>query len=180
MLNFQSAIGNRQPNGFTLIEIIITIVIIGIIATIAAGIILQVVTTYSTEDSRSNARYQAQLAVERMTREIRLIQSQTTVDVPTMTATDLMFCEVTGKAVEFQLAGTVLNRRESATCSPLTWGGWEPLSLSGVNALTFTYQNAAGTSGATAANLWFVVIDVTDQQGPQTFEIRTHVHPMNF
>ena len=180
MLNYQSALVNRRTDGFTLIELVITTVIIGIIASIAAGIISQVVMTYSTEDSRSNVRYQTQLAVERMAREIRLIQAQTAGDIPTMTATDLMFCEVTGKAVEFQLAGAVLNRRESATCSPLTWGGWEPLSSSGVNALTFTYENSAGASGATAANLWFVVIDETDQQGTQTLEIRTTVHPMNF
>jgi prepilin-type N-terminal cleavage/methylation domain-containing protein len=172
----------RRPrdDGFTLVEIIITIVIIGIIAGLAAMIILQGARTYSAEDSRSNAHYQVRLAVERMAREIRLIRSQTAGDIPTMAASDLVFCDVTGKAVEFQLAGAVLNRRESATCSPLAWGGWNALSSSGVNSLTFTYLDSTGAGGATAANLWSVVIDVTDQQGSETMNMRTRVHPMNF
>jgi prepilin-type N-terminal cleavage/methylation domain-containing protein len=169
-----------RDRGFTLIEVIIVIVIISIISSIAAMIILLGAQSYTKEDSRSNVHYQAKLAVERMAREIRLIRSQTAGDIPTMAATDLIFCDVTGKAVEFQLAGAVLNRRESATCSPLAWGGWNALSSSGVNALTFTYLDSAGAGGATAATLWFVVIDVTDQQGTETLQIRTRVHPMNF
>ena len=172
----------RTPNsrGFTLIEIVITIVLVSILSGLAAMIILQGVKAYSTEQYRSDVHYQSKLAVERMAREIRLIRSQTAGDIPTMAATDLFFCDVTGKAVEFQLLGQVLNRRESATCSPLAWGGWNALSSSGVNSMTFTYLDPAGAGGATAVNLWFVVIDMTDTQGSETLKIRTRVHPMNF
>jgi prepilin-type N-terminal cleavage/methylation domain-containing protein len=171
-----------KPNskGFTLIEAIITIVIVGIISGIAALIILEAVKASSKEQNLSDAHYQARIAMERMAREIRLIRSQTAGDLPTMAASDLIFCDVTGKAVEFQLAGAVLNRRESATCSPLAWGGWSALSSSGVNPLTFTYLDSAGAGGATAANLWFIEINLTDTQGSESLQMRTRVHPRNF
>jgi prepilin-type N-terminal cleavage/methylation domain-containing protein len=174
--------GLRTPNskGFTLVEIVITIVLVSILAAIAAVIIMQGVKAYSAERSRSDVHYQARLAMERMAREIRLIRSQTAGDIPTMAATDLIFCDVTGKAVEFQLLGQVLNRRESATCNPLAWGGWNALSPSGVNPLTFTYLDTAGAGGSTAANLWFVEINLTDTQGSESLQMRTRVHPRNF
>jgi len=172
---------SARQSGFTLIEIIVTIVIIGIIASIAAGIILQGAKSFSAENSRNNLHYQARLAVERMAREVRLIRSQTVGDVQTMNATDLIFCDATGKAIEFQLNGTTLNRRESATCSPVAWGGWNALSASGVTAFNITYYDQNGnTAGVTATNLWYIGIDLTDTQGSETLEVRTRVHPMNF
>ncbi len=175
-----SALHTSNLRGFTLIEAIITIVIVGIISSIAALIILEGMKASSKEQNLSEAHYQTRLAMERMAREIRLIRSQTAGDIPTMAATDLIFCDVTGKAVEFQLAGAALNRRESATCSPLAWGGWNALSSSGVNPLTFTYLDSAGAGGATAVNLWFVEINLTDTQGSETLQMRTRVHPRNF
>src|SRR6266508_4282581 len=69
-------IRNPQSNGFTLIEIIITIVVTSIIAGLSAVIILQGVRSYSDEDTRSDLHYQTRLAVERMAREIRMVNSQ--------------------------------------------------------------------------------------------------------
>ncbi len=169
-----------KSNGFTLIEIVITIVIVGIISSIAAIIILQGMKAYTAEQDLSDVHYQAGLAMERMAREIRMIRTQTAGDIPTMAATDLIFCDVTGKAVEFQLAGAALNRRESPTCSPVAWGGWNALASSGVNPLTFTYLDSTGTGGATAVNLWFVEINLTDTQGSESLQMRTRVHPRNF
>ena len=178
-INPKSAICNLKSRGFTLIEVVITIVIVGIIAGIAAMIILQGVRAYSAEQSRSDVHYQARLAVERMAREVRLVRSRTVADIPTMTPTDLLFCDVTGKAVEFQLVGTALNRRESATCSPSAWGGWNALAT-GVTPLTVSYFQRDGVTAATATTLWFVVIDMTDVQGSETLRLRTRVHPRNF
>jgi prepilin-type N-terminal cleavage/methylation domain-containing protein len=178
-INPKSEIRNLKSRGFTLVEIIITIVIVGIIAGIAAMIILQGVRAYSAEQSRGDVHYQARLAVERMVREVRLVRSRTVADIPTMTPTDLLFCDVTGKAVEFQLVGTALNRRESATCSPLAWGGWNALAT-GVTPLNFTYFQPDGVTAATATTLWFIVIDMTDAQGSETLQLRTRVHPRNF
>jgi prepilin-type N-terminal cleavage/methylation domain-containing protein len=174
MLNRQYGIRTFQSNGFTLVEIIVTIVIIGIIASISAGIISQGAKVYSTEDSRSNAHYQARLAVERMAREIRMMRSETAADIPTWAANDLRFTDINGNDVRFQLnAGTIRRSSDGGTT-------WNDLAKN-VTALAFTYLQSDGTTAATAqTNIWYVVIDVTDTQNTETLQMRTRVHPMNF
>lgn len=165
--------GNPKSSGFTLVEIIIVIVIIGIISGIAALIILQGVKAYSDENNRSDMHYQTRLAVERMAREIRLIRSQAVGDISIMNPADISFTDIQNNRVRFQLsAGTV--RR-----SPDNGITWQTLS-SGVQTLTFSYLKQDGVTVATAATLWFVAIDMTDQQGSETLQMRTRVHPMNF
>ena len=50
----------------------------------------------------------------------------------------------------------------------------------GVTALKFSFLQQDGISSATATTLWYVVIDVTAQQGSEAIEMRTRVYPMNF
>ena len=163
-----------HAHGFTLIEIIITIVLIGIIASIAAGIILQGVRSYSDVDNRSNVRYQAQLAVERMAREIRMIRSATAVDITALTATNLQFNDINGNNIQFQRVGAI---------APYTMQRNTNVLANNVQSITFSYFANDGVTAvtlATVTTLWFVVIDLTVQQGTETISVRTRVHPMNF
>lgn len=165
----------RTPHskGFTLVEIIITIVIVAIIAGIAAMIIAQGVRGYSAEQSRSDVHYQARLAVERMAREIRLVRSQTAADITTMNPTLFQYTDIMGNQMGFRLNGNNVERTQDNAVT------WQALA-SNATALTFTYLQQDGVTAAAATNLWYVVIDVTDTQGAETLEIRTSVHPMNF
>jgi prepilin-type N-terminal cleavage/methylation domain-containing protein len=171
-----------HAKGFTLIEVIITIVIVSIIAGIGALIAMQGVMSYSAEDTRSGVQYQARLAAERIVREARLIRGATAANIPTMTATDLIFCDVTGKAVEFQVSGTTIRRQESATCSPLAWGGWNTLasSIDPANSSFSYFQQDGTTAAGSAAQVWFVMIKITATQGSESLAVQTRAHPMNF
>jgi prepilin-type N-terminal cleavage/methylation domain-containing protein len=160
--------GYKLSSGFTLIEMVITIVLIAIISSIAAMIILQGVKTYSLEDSRSNAHYQARLAMERMAREIRQIRSESTTDIQTMTAADLKFTNVAGATVEFTWATPNLNLSANRLAS-------------GITAFTFKYYLVDGTTQtADRTQVWFVEINMTAQQGTETLQMNSRVHPMNF
>lgn len=178
-----------QDTGFTLIEIIITIVIIGIIASIVAGIISQGASLYSAEDSRSNVQYQARLAVERVARDLRMIRRASdfgTANYPAVpvlgtlinpTATSLSYKDMTGTIVtySFDNATSTLKRTVAAT---------DYVLAKGVTAFTFTVYNSANPpvvmpAGASAL-AWVIQVDVTDQQGSETTQMRTRVHPMNF
>jgi prepilin-type N-terminal cleavage/methylation domain-containing protein len=164
---------NRRSTGFTLVEVVVTIVIVAIIAGIAAATILQGVRAFSTEQSRSDAHYQAKLAVERMAREIRLLRSQTAADIPTMTATDIGFTDIQGSQVRFQLSGSTVRRSGDNGAT------WQTLA-SGITSLVFGYYQNDGVTVATAATLWYVVIDATSTEGAESLHIRTTVHPRNF
>ena len=157
-----------DQDGFTLVEIIITIVLVSIIAIIAALIILQGVRAYSGERSRSDVHYQARLAMERMEREIRLIRNQGTSNIPIMVNNNLQFVDVNGATVNFSWVGTTLSRGADALAQNIT-------------AFTFNYYQQDGvTTAATADVLWYVDITMTDTQGSNALQLRTTVHPRNF
>ncbi len=171
----QFAIRNPQSRGFTLIEIVLTIVLIGIVSSIAAVIIMQGAKSASSVKSRVEAHEQARFAVDRMSRELLLIRSRAAApvdDIITMNATTLEYNDITGTRIGFRLNGNTLERYD---------GSWQTLAT-GIAAPggMFTYYNAAGTSGATQPNLWSIQINLVATQGTENLTLRTRVHPRNF
>ena len=163
----------RNEDGFTLIEVVITIVLVSVLAGVAAMLMLQSIKSYAIEQSRSDVHYQVRFAIERMEREIRLIRSRTAADISIMNPGDISFTDIQNNKVRFQLsAGTIRRSQDNGA----TW-----LTLAtGVTALTFSYLQQDGVSSATATTLWFIGIDVIAQEGSETLEMRTRVYPMNF
>jgi prepilin-type N-terminal cleavage/methylation domain-containing protein len=174
--DLQSA-NNPHSKGFTLVEIVITIVLIGIISGIAAMIILQGVRAYSDEQSRSEVHYQARLAMERMAREIRSMRWNTALaqaDITTMNPTDVRYTDIQGNQMGFRLnIGNLLERTQDNGAT------WQTLAT-GVTALNINYFRQDGVIPAAAATLWILEITMTDVQGMETLQMRTRVHPRNF
>ncbi len=163
---------SKDPNskGFTLIEIVITIVLVSILAGIAAMIILQGVKMYSDEQSRSDVHYQARIAMERMAREIRVIRSAA--DITTFTTSTLRFTDISGAALGFEWTNPTLSRFN---------GVGNDVLASGVNPFSFSYfENDGVTPAVLVDNVWFVEIDMTSVQGVETMQMKTRVHPRNF
>ncbi len=174
----KSEIRTPHPNGFTLVEIVITIVLVGILAGIAAMIILQGVRAYSDEQSRSDVHYQARLATERMVREIRLMRSRTAADIPTMSVATLMYTDINGVQMGFRLnggAGAVERTENNGT----TWQALA-INITAPGGNIFTYFDSAGAVTASQADLWFVQMEFTATQGSESVTMRTAVHPRNF
>lgn len=165
-----SALGTPHSNGFTLIEIVITIVIVSIMAGIAGMIMTQGVRAFSHEQARNDVHQQARLGMERMAREIRVIRS--TADITTMANTDLRFTDIQGTTVGFNWGSPTLNR----------WNGiGNAVLASNITAFTFAYYQQDGVSAAAApATLWLVEITLTATQGTETLQLRSRVHPRNF
>lgn len=161
--------------GFTLVEIIIAIVIIGIIGGIAALIITQGVRAFSDEQSRSDVHYQARLGMERMARDIKLIRRCSDIAGMANPSAALSFTDINDVPVVFSLAGTDLMRNADVLARNVT-------------ALQFNFIDGAGavpvapTCGAAAADTWMIEaqMTVTDPRTAEWLDIRTRVHPRNF
>ncbi len=164
----------KNEVGFTLIEIVMTIVIVSIIAGVSGMIIASGVRAYSDEQARSDVHYQARLAMERMTREIRTMRGRAAApdDIPNMAANALGFYDITGVLVEFDLSGTNLRRQQDG-------GGWQTLATNIAGPL-FEYYDNAGNPGAAQNALWYVEIGLTATQGSESLQMNTRVHPRNF
>ena len=169
-----SALRNSQSNGFTLIEVVITIVLVSILSGIAAMIILQGVRAYSDESSRSDVHYQARLAVERMAREIRLIRSSTVADIPTMNGTTLLYNDINGTQMGFRLTAGNLQRTQDNGAT------WETLATNIPGGPVFTYLDNTGVVTGAQTSLWLVQIEAAVTQGTESVTMRTTVHPRNF
>lgn len=156
--------------GFTLVEMVITIVVIGIIAGISAMLILQAMRGYSDQDVRADLTNQARLAIERMAREIREARDCTATDITTMAPGTLAFVDNTGTAITYTTSGTDLTRNGTALAS----------SVSG---LTFSYLRRGGppdVSAGSAAQVWNVDVALTVSRSGETHIHRIRVHPRGF
>lgn len=138
---------NKKTKAFTLIEIIIVIVIVGILASISAPMIYKAAQASTQEYNVSNVSGQARLALTRMVRELRMIRSNSASDL-TMGADQITFTTVDGQTITYLLSGTTLMRNSQALAND-------------ISALSFTYQDGAGETTAVVGDIRYITISLT-------------------
>jgi prepilin-type N-terminal cleavage/methylation domain-containing protein len=158
----------HDQSGVTLIELVITIVIVGIIAATTALLLITGVGEYVAQDARANITSQGRLSIERMAREIRLVRSRTAADIPTMTAGTFSFVDLSGNAVTYTSAAGSVTRNGVA------------LASAGAATLAFSYFQQSGAVAASAAQVWTIQVALTFTTGSETQSFRVRVHPRNF
>jgi prepilin-type N-terminal cleavage/methylation domain-containing protein len=167
----QSAHIARHARGFTLIEVIITLVIAGVLATIGATLMSSGFRSYFLGRELAQDAAQGTLALERMTRDLRAVRSAA--DLTTIGASTISFVDVDGNTITYALsAGSVTRSQNGGTAQPVA---------ANVSSLAFTYlQNDGQTTAASSATVWYIVVavTVTSQNVGTTF--RGTVKPASF
>jgi type II secretory pathway pseudopilin PulG len=158
---------NRE-RGSTLVELIITIIVVGIIAGIISVLMLQGVRAFTAQDTKASITTQGRFAVERMARDIRTIRSRTAADIPILTAATLSFVDTAGNAIVYTSGGGTVTRNGTALASP------------NATALSFSYFQQNGAVAASAAQVWVIQIDLTFAGTDESQDFRVRVHPRNF
>jgi prepilin-type N-terminal cleavage/methylation domain-containing protein len=166
----RSTIRNPNSKGFTLIEIVITIVLVTILSGLAAVIMLQGVKAYSTEQSRSNVHYQTRAAMERITREARVIRSCDDLATSLTSTSTLSFIDINGNPVSFNVNAV------SGILSRIT----DTLATGITSTRPFSFLASDLTATDACPGVWYVEINLADTQGPASLQMRTRVHPRNF
>lgn len=161
------------PGGFTLIELVLTMLILGIIGATVSQFALQGIRSYSSEQDRGDAHSQARLAAERILREARAIRGCADIASPANPSGALSFTDITGTVITFSVD----------VAGNLTRGG--DLLARGVTSPTpFRFVKKDGVTPTTSCtapdDIWFVEIDLTCSQGGQSLRLRNLVHPRNF
>src|SRR5712692_2206098 len=167
----QSAHIARHARGFTLIEVIITLVIAGVLATIGATLMSSGFRSYFLGRELAQDAAQGTLALERMTRDLRTARSAA--DLTTIGASTISFVDVDGNTISYALsAGSVTRSQNGGTAQPLA---------ANVSSLAFTYlQNDGQTTAASSATVWYIAAAVTVASQNASTTFRGTVKPASF
>lgn len=166
---------SRRASGFTLIEMVVTMVILGIIASIGVSMMGGSYRAYVDSRNLTETDWQGRLAVERMTRELRAVGSPATLVIAP--AFEITFTDTGGTVIRYCLA--TINGCPGATAGDLMRNN-QPLA-SGVSGLQFTYlQNDGITLAIDPANVSYITVRFTVTQGSATPTYQATVHPRSF
>ena len=150
--------------GFSLIEVVLVIIILGAIVGVSAQFMGTSFQLYFTSRDNLNVDAQARAALERMTRELRGVRPATGL---TMTpATQITFTDETGTSVLYILGGGNLLRNAQVLAG-------------GVTGLSFVYLNSAGAVTAIAAQVFYISVQFTVTQGGKNDTYRATISPRN-
>jgi type II secretory pathway pseudopilin PulG len=139
----------RRSKGDTLMELIFVIVILGIVATIGSLIITRGINAFFGGRDITRADWQARVALERMTRDLREVRTPTSTDITTFTATQFTYNDIFANNVSYTLSGTTLTRNT------------QPLA-DNISAVNFSYlQRDGNTTAATAAQVFYITVQLT-------------------
>lgn len=181
-----SAIGLWQKNsGFTLVELVISIVLLGMLAAVGTGMIADSFdTTYMVNASEASAG-QARYALERMEREIREIKYvDPNYSISTMTSTKMVFTKTVNGT---DTTVTICNGTSpgcAGSSALLTLGSPSTTSTlsSQVGSFALAYFQADGVTAASGnGDIRFVRISLTltDPTSGQSMAQRTRISLRN-
>lgn len=174
----------KNKNGFTLIELVITMVLIGIVAYVVASSLSTGIKAFFVTDNRKEALDQARIAMERMTREMRNLRSSSDVGIGS-SGTQFCFTNIDGTTVSFRYPGLSANtiaRQDGlaniAAC-PGAVGG-NTLS-NNITTLTLSYIRLDGTvdTAFSAANTKRIRIIITSTVYGESVTLQSEVWPRN-
>ena len=162
---------SRTPNnGFSLIEMVVSIVVLGVLAAVTAPIFTTSMRTYVESDATLTTLSKARYATERIARELREVQYNTgtgSFSFTAMGANNVTFTKWNGTTVTLNVAGTNVNMRYAPpnVTAPLT---------DELGTLTLTYLNTNGVAGATATTVRAIDVNLnlTNRGATHTQQVR--------
>ncbi len=149
--------------GFTLIEAVVTIVLIGVIAMAVIPVISSGIKTYITTTTSINTLSKLRFATERMAREIREVRrnigTPSNYDFVTMGANSVVFYKSDGYRV------SITSGVPNATLTYLSPGGVTTSAtltdqINATTDLSFTYYDMTGAATASLSQVAFVQVDL--------------------
>jgi MSHA biogenesis protein MshO len=165
-----------RAGGFTLIEVVITLIVLGVLATIGARIMSTAFQTYFAGREIAQDDAQVRYALERMTRELRGIRSPA--DLTISTLNKIKFVDFSDTTISYRLSGTQLQRSQDNEAN------YQALAEN-INTLTITYLRNDGQTAELFSGNPLLVYYVTVQlrvvsQGVVDMTYRGTVKPAAF
>jgi len=163
--------GNMKKHGFTLIEVVMVMVLVGILAGIGVPMLMQTVDAWSYNSQfQDNAVFSAIVAMNRMSREMRRLKDDAS--VTTANASVYTFNDINSNAITFDRSGNLLRRNSDGLSD-------------NVSALTYTYINdneaaiAVPVVSANNTDIRRIQVNLTVFSGSNTLPFQFSTRPQN-
>ncbi len=150
-----------KQKGFTLLELVLVIVMVGVISVGITKIYAQVLSILLVGQNTSNALSQGRVGMERMIKEIRATRSA--VDISVFTSSEYTFIDTDGNSINYKLSGGNLVRNNIALAD-------------GISSLTFAYYDKSSNVTAAAANIAYIKISMNVTQKNTNFTLNSGVY----
>lgn len=150
-----------QEKGFTLTEVVLVIVILGIIVSMSAPFISASLDSWLFHKTERDVVFSARLALNRMVREIR--QAKNPSSITTFTVTEFDFLRIDNTQVDFKQSGNSLLRNSNELTNKLQASG----------GLSFTYLDTDGNVATTKDNIRMVRVKLVLVSGDSSVTIES-------
>ncbi len=175
------AIWRRREHGWTLIELVMVIVILGLLAAMGAGLLSSLFQSYFAARDITSSDGQARAAFERMTRELRQVRSATAADLDVASTAQVRFIDTDGNGVCFYRDAATSRLMRSADGPATACGTTSAQPLSDfVAGLSFAYYlNDGITTTSVPGSVYYVTVRVDVKDNVVTDTLRATIHPRN-
>ncbi len=175
---------SRSVRGFTLVETIMSIVVLGVVGVVVALTLADGVNGYLLASRRMTMTQEAREALVRMVREIRgldkRISAGNNVGIITADVSTFRFLDGNNTDITFDKSGTTIRRSGDGQVT------WDTLA-NNVSVLTFKYYNSSNNeltsvplSQANINALRWLSVEITLATGGQSVKMRSQVFPRDF
>lgn len=161
------------------------IVVMAIISVGVGSLLYQGTRSFEMMDTRRDLTGQGKLAMERMSREIRLTRcaaaagacTPTSTEITAMTADEMRFVkqDYEGRGFRYDASTQTLYLRQgSAATDP------EDILARNVSAFAFGYFKSNGTTAAAPTEVWMVDVTMTLASGADSIDFKASIYPRHF
>jgi prepilin-type N-terminal cleavage/methylation domain-containing protein len=157
----------KRCAGFSLVELIVVIVLTGILAALGAQMLGKTVESFAFSRDVTKGDWQARVALERLTRDLRMVRAPANLTI--VPATAITFSDTDGNNVNYSLSSSSLMRNT------------QPLA-DGISGLAFTYLRSDGNTVETTTSslVYYITVSFDVSRSTATTSLRATVHPRNF
>ncbi|MBI5450593.1 MAG: prepilin-type N-terminal cleavage/methylation domain-containing protein [Gammaproteobacteria bacterium] len=154
-----------SSRGFTLIELIVTIMILAIVASIGYRMLERGLGGWTTTKNLNEIDWQGQLAITRLSSDLRNIRSTASGDLTISPTTEITFVDLYGTTIRYWKSGATLMRNS------------QPLA-DNITSLGFSYvQNDGKTVTSTRSSVYYVIATLAFTVDANSRTFQTTVHP---
>lgn len=154
----------RAQVGFTLVELIMVIVVVGAIFAIGGLVMGRAFDSYSLARDSTDTDWQGRVAFERMVRELREVRSASATDLSFPEGAQIRFIDADGVSGCFIVSGGSLQRGDDGPAAASCTTNLRRLA-DNVVSLTFDYYDNAGANPAAVTAVYYVTIALQVSRG---------------